>query len=78
MVKLIGICRIAVDKVIHCCGSALLLKKRGMIESINDVLKTIYDIEHTRHQSPINASLNVFAAICVYTFLERFPNIFNR
>jgi len=54
----------------------LLLKKRGMIESINDILKTVCDIEHTRHRSPINALLNVFAGICAYTFLERLPNIF--
>ena len=33
----------------------LLLKKRGMIESVNDILKTVCDIEHTRHRSPINA-----------------------
>ena len=55
----------------------LLLKKRGMIESINDILKTVCDIEHTRHRSPINALLNIFAGICAYTFLERLPNIFN-
>lgn len=54
----------------------LLLKKRGMIESINDILKTVCDIEHTRHRSPINALLNVFAGVCAYTFLERLPNIF--
>lgn len=55
----------------------LLLRKRGMIESINDILKTVCDIEHTRHRSPINALLNVFAALCAYTWLERLPNIFN-
>jgi hypothetical protein len=54
----------------------ILLKKRGMIESINDILKTICDIEHTRHRSPINALLNIFAGVCAYTFLERLPNIF--
>jgi len=55
----------------------LLLKKRGMIESVNDILKTVCDIEHTRHRSPINAVLNVFAGLCAYTFLERLPSIFN-
>lgn len=54
----------------------ILLKKRGMIESINDILKSVCDIEHTRHRSPINALLNVFAGICAYTFLERLPSIF--
>jgi Transposase DDE domain len=55
----------------------ILLKKRGMIESINDILKTVCDIEHTRHRSPVNALLNVFAGICAYTFLERLPSIFS-
>lgn len=55
----------------------LLLKKRGMIESVYDILKSICDIEHTRHRSPINAILNIFAGICAYSFLERLPSIFN-
>lgn len=55
----------------------LLLKKRGMIESINDFLKTVCDIEHTRHRSPINAVLNIFAALCAYTFLDRLPSVFS-
>lgn len=54
----------------------LLLKKRGMIESVNDILKTICDIEHTRHRSPINALLNVFAGLCAYTYLDRLPTAF--
>lgn len=54
----------------------LLLKKRGIIESINDILKTVCNIGHTRHRSPINALLNIFAGICAYTFLERLPNVF--
>ena len=56
----------------------LLLKKRGMIESVNDILKTVCDIEHTRHRSPVNAVLNVFAGLCAYTFLDRLPSIFSR
>jgi Transposase DDE domain len=54
----------------------MLLKKRGMIESVNDILKTVCDLEHTRHRSPINALINVFAALCAYTFLQRLPSIF--
>ena len=54
----------------------ILLQKRGMIESIYDILKTVCDIEHSRHRSPVNALLNVFAGVCAYTYLERLPNIF--
>ena len=57
-------------------GHKLLLKKRGMIEAVNDILKTVCNIEHTRHRNPINAVLNVFAGLCAYTYLERLPSIF--
>ena len=33
----------------------LLLKKRGVIESVFDILTTVCDLEHTRHRSPANA-----------------------
>lgn len=54
----------------------LLLKKRGIIESVNDILKTVCDIEHTRHRSPIDALVNLYAGLCSYTFLDRLPSIF--
>ena len=54
----------------------LLLKKRGVIESVTDILKTICDIEHTRHRSPVNMLVNTYAALVAYTWLERKPNIF--
>jgi len=54
----------------------LLLQKRGMIESVNDILKTACDIEHTRHHSPVNALVNLYAGLCSYTFLDSLPSIF--
>lgn len=54
----------------------VLLQKRGIIESVIDILKTVCDIEHTRHRSPINALVNLYAALCSYTFLDRLPSIF--
>lgn len=56
----------------------LLLKKRGMIESINDMLKTVCDIDHTRHGSLLNAVVNLFTGLCAYSFLERLPSIFTK
>ena len=40
----------------------LLLRKRAIIETINDQLKNIVQIEHTRHRSPVNAMVNSLAA----------------
>ncbi|TFB32744.1 hypothetical protein E3V97_01515 [Pedobacter alluvionis] len=42
----------------------VLLNKRGLIEWVNDILKTVCDIEHTRHRSPINALVNLYAGFC--------------
>jgi len=54
----------------------MLLQKRGLIESVNDILKTVCDIEHSRHRSPINALVNLYAGLCSYSWLDRKPSIF--
>lgn len=53
----------------------LLLRKRGLIESINDNLKNCCQIEHTRHRSPVNFLANLFSGIIAYTFLPKKPSI---
>ncbi len=45
----------------------LLLRKRAIIETINDQIKNIQQIEHTRHRSVINAMVNVLAGLVAYT-----------
>lgn len=39
-----------------------LLKKRSIIEPLNDPLKNIFSLEHSRHQSLINLLVNAVAA----------------
>lgn len=39
----------------------LLLRKRSIIETVNDQLKNIAQIEHTRHRSPTNFMVNLIA-----------------
>jgi hypothetical protein len=51
----------------------LLLRKRYLIETINDQLKNISQIEHSRHRSPKNAVMNVLAGLIAYTFQPRKP-----
>jgi Transposase DDE domain len=51
----------------------LLLKKRNVIESVNDILMTVCDIEHTRHRNPYNAMAHIFAALTAYSFLDNKP-----
>ncbi|MCB1794934.1 MAG: IS982 family transposase, partial [Candidatus Competibacteraceae bacterium] len=53
----------------------LLLRKRVIIESINDPLKNIQQIEHTPHRSVVNAMVNVLAALVAYTHQPRKPSL---
>ena len=53
----------------------LMLRKRAIIESINDQLKNISQIEHTRHRSVWNFYTNVVAGLIAYTFQAKKPNL---
>jgi len=53
----------------------ILLKKRFIIETINDQLKNISNIEHSRHRSPTNFMVNVVAGLISYTWQEKKPSI---
>jgi hypothetical protein len=53
----------------------LLLRKRALIETINDQLKNICQIEHSRHRSPKNFVVNTIAALIAYTFKEKKPSL---
>jgi hypothetical protein len=53
----------------------LLLRKRFIIETINDQLKNISNIEHSRHRSPVNFLVNVIAGLISYTYREKKPSI---
>ena len=45
----------------------ILLKKRTLIETVNDQIKNIYQIEQFRHRSPINACVHLLAGLTAYT-----------
>ena len=53
----------------------LLLRKRAIIETINDQLKNISQLEHTRHRSPVNAMVNWVAALVAYSYQPKKPSI---
>ncbi len=53
----------------------LLLRKRALIESFNDELKNMCQIEHTRHRSPANFLVNLFSGLVAYTFFPKKPSI---
>ena len=37
----------------------VLLRKKSIIETVNDFLKNICQIEHTRYRSPVNFMVNL-------------------
>ncbi|CAA0181771.1 transposase (fragment) [Tenacibaculum maritimum] len=51
------------------------LRKRAIIESVNDVLKNTCQIEHSRHPSFDNFLGNLIAGLTAYSFLESKPSI---
>lgn len=53
----------------------LLLRKRFIIETINDQLKNQSQIEHSRHRSPVNFVVNVVAGLIAYMWQPKKPAI---
>jgi len=53
----------------------LLLRKRALIETINDQLKNISQIAHTRHRSVINWMVNLLAGLVASTHQPKKPSL---
>jgi len=53
----------------------VLLRKRAIIETINDELKNIAQIEHSRHRSFHNFVVNLLSGIAAYCFFPKKPSI---
>ncbi len=54
---------------------ALLLSKRRIIETVNDQLKNICQIEHSRHRSVTNFLVNIISGITAYCFKSKKPSV---
>lgn len=53
----------------------LMLRKRSLIETINDQLKNIFCLEHSRHRSLINFLGNAVAALVAYSYQPKKPSL---
>jgi IS5 family transposase len=53
----------------------LLLRKRAIIETINDQLKNISNIEHSRHRSLWNFLGNLASGLIAYCWKEKKPSL---
>jgi len=53
----------------------LMLRQRGLIESVNDQLKNISQIEHSRHRSLTGFMVNLVAGLIAYTYQPTKPSL---
>ena len=56
-------------------ANKLLLRKRSIIETINDQLKNISQIEHSRHRSFVNFIVNLVAGLISYCLQPKKPSL---
>lgn len=66
-------------KNMKCClmewEDKILLRKRSLIETVNDTLKNVCQIEHSRHRSPINFLAHLMAGLIAYARLPKKPSL---
>jgi len=53
----------------------ILLRKRFLIETINDQLKNEMQIEHTRHRSPLNFITHLISGLIAYSLKPKKPSL---
>jgi len=53
----------------------IMLRKRSIIETVNDQLKNISQLEHTRHRSLANFMVNVVCALIAYSLQPKKPSL---
>lgn len=53
----------------------ILLRKRSLIETVNDQLKNVCHAEHSRHRSVLNFMVNMVAALISYARQEKKPKM---
>ena len=53
----------------------ILLRKRSLIETVNDTLKNVCQIEHSRHRSPFSFLAHLIAGLIAYTRLPKKPSL---
>ena len=53
----------------------LMLRKRFVIETVLDILKSERGLEHTRHRSPVNAMVHVRSCLVAYAHRPGKPSI---
>lgn len=74
-VQLVTALRANMKNQLMSLSDKLLLRRRYIIETINDQLKNVSQIEHSRHRSPLNFVVNVLADLIAYTHQPKKPSL---
>ena len=53
----------------------IMLRKRAVIESVNDFLKNTCQVEHSRHRKLENFLVNLISGIIAYSYLPKKPSL---
>ena len=53
----------------------IMLRKRALSESVNDILKNQCQIEHSRHRSTVNFMTHLVSGVVAYMFLPKLPSL---
>ena len=53
----------------------LLLKKRGVVESVGAIFKENCNMEHSRYRNPMTLFINVCSGLMAYAFREKKPSL---
>ena len=53
----------------------ILLRKRSIVETVFDNLKNKFEIEHTRHRSPVNCLIHILFTLVAYSLKPKKPSI---
>jgi hypothetical protein len=53
----------------------ILLRKRAIIETVNDELKNICQLEHSRHRSINGFLLNIISTLVAYSYFPKKPSL---
>ena len=72
--KLVTKVRKNMEQLLYSFSNAVFLRKRDLIESVNDILMTVCDMEHIRHRAPDNDFIHIFASLAAYNFLTQKPS----
>ena len=53
----------------------IMLRKRSLIETVFDYLKNKFNLQHTRHRSPVNFLIHILSIVIAYQFKTNKPSI---